>query len=90
MRLCARYLLLEKRRGFALDPVANFHLRNGAKALRLNWAADTSGKGMKQSFGMMVNYEYVLEEVEKCNAAYIQVGNISIVTGSNLEALLKL
>ena len=37
MRLCAKYLYLEKRRNFALDPVANFHLRNGAAMWRLNW-----------------------------------------------------
>ena len=45
MRLCARYLYLEKRRNFALDPVANFHLRNGAAMWRLNWWADLSPRG---------------------------------------------
>ena len=42
MRLCAKYLFAEKRRNFALDPVANFHLRNGATMWRLNWWADLS------------------------------------------------
>ena len=42
MRLCAKYLYLEKRRNFALDPVANFHLRNGAAMWRINWWADLS------------------------------------------------
>ena len=37
MNLAARYLLIEKRRKYALDPVANFHLRNGAELFRLNW-----------------------------------------------------
>lgn len=83
-RLCVRYLLKEKRRGFALDPVANFHLRNGAKVLRLNWAADKSEKGLDQSFGMMVNYQYVLDDVERCNSGYVQDGTIAIVEGSNL------
>ncbi|KAI8853561.1 malonyl-CoA decarboxylase, partial [Chytridium lagenaria] len=60
LRLCSRYLLLEKKRSFALDPVANFHVRNGACVHRLNWLGDTSAKGMKQSYGIMVNYVYVL------------------------------
>jgi malonyl-CoA decarboxylase len=37
LRLCARYLLRERRRRYAADPVANFHLRNGAQLWRLNW-----------------------------------------------------
>ncbi|KAF9921039.1 hypothetical protein FBU30_008970 [Linnemannia zychae] len=57
-RLCARYILLEKRRHLALDPVANFHLRNGACAHRLNWLGDASAKGMEESFGLMINYLY--------------------------------
>jgi malonyl-CoA decarboxylase len=56
MRLAARYLAVERRRGQALDPVANFHLRNGAWMWRLNWAADLSARGMKNSCGIMVNY----------------------------------
>ncbi|KAJ4426092.1 hypothetical protein ANN_26901 [Periplaneta americana] len=58
MRLCARYLYLEKRRGYALDNVANFHLRNGAVMWRLNWQADTSPRGLGNSCGIMVNYRY--------------------------------
>ncbi|KAI8866169.1 malonyl-CoA decarboxylase, partial [Ramicandelaber brevisporus] len=42
----------------ALDPVANFHLRNGACIRRINWLGDTSTKGLNESFGMMVNYQY--------------------------------
>ena len=53
MRLCAHYLYAEKRRGFAVDSVANFHLRNGAMMYRLNWAADLSPRGLKNSFGMV-------------------------------------
>ena len=56
MRLAARYLLLERRRNAALDPVANFHLRNGAQLWRLNWGADAGERCSRQSFGMMVNY----------------------------------
>ncbi|KVI01104.1 Malonyl-CoA decarboxylase [Cynara cardunculus var. scolymus] len=58
LRLCARYLLHEKKRGKALDSVANFHLQNGAMIGRLNWMADRSEKGLSQSGGIMVNYIY--------------------------------
>ncbi|KAG0197721.1 hypothetical protein BGX28_008779 [Mortierella sp. GBA30] len=77
-RLCARYILLEKRRHLALDPVANFHLRNGACAHRLNWLADASSKGMNESFGMMINYLYSLDHIEMNNQQYLQDGMISV------------
>ncbi|KAF9358354.1 hypothetical protein BGX26_001943 [Mortierella sp. AD094] len=77
-RLCARYLLLEKRRFLALDPVANFHIRNGACVHRLNWLGDTSEKGMEESFGMMVNYLYSLDHIEMNNQQYLQDGTISV------------
>jgi malonyl-CoA decarboxylase len=44
------------RKGKAVDPVANFHLRNGAEVFRLNWLADISERGMLNSCGLMVNY----------------------------------
>ena len=53
-----------------MDPVAHFHLSNGASVYRLNWAADTSLKGMAQSFGLMVNYEYKLKEIQNNSSAY--------------------
>ena len=56
MRLAARYLVQERRRRLALDPVANFHLRNGAAVWRLNWRADLSRRGLSSSHGIMVNY----------------------------------
>lgn len=72
MRLCAHYLYTEKRRGFAVDSVANFHLRNGAMMYRLNWAADLSPRGLKNSFGMMMNYRYYLEAREKNSQSYVK------------------
>ncbi|KAJ1343011.1 hypothetical protein BSLG_002436 [Batrachochytrium salamandrivorans] len=77
-RLCSRYLLLERKRLFALDPVANFHLRNGAAVHQLNWGADSSEKGIKQSFGMMVNYIYNLGDVESNNQQYLLDGIIAV------------
>jgi len=64
LRLCARYLVTEKNpRGQALDPVAHFHLTNGARMERLNWLADLSPKGIQQSAGIMINYLYRLAEI---------------------------
>lgn len=56
MRLMARYLMRERRRSLALDPVANFHLRNGASVWRINWKGNLSERGRTASYGMMVNY----------------------------------
>ncbi|XP_034975558.2 malonyl-CoA decarboxylase, mitochondrial [Zootoca vivipara] len=71
MRLCAWYLYGEKHRGYALNPVANFHLQNGAMLWRLNWMADTSPRGITASCGMMVNYRYFLEDTMSNSAAYL-------------------
>ncbi|MFQ3623835.1 MAG: malonyl-CoA decarboxylase family protein, partial [Acetobacteraceae bacterium] len=75
MRLCARYLLAESgRRGRALDPVAHFHLTNGARAERLNWLADTSEKGLRESAGLMVNYLYDRDAIEANHERYVGEG----------------
>ncbi|XP_061449871.1 malonyl-CoA decarboxylase, mitochondrial [Rhineura floridana] len=71
MRLCAWYLFGEKHRGYALNPVANFHLQNGAVLWHLNWMADTSPRGIAASCGMMVNYRYFLEDTTTNSAAYL-------------------
>lgn len=74
-RLCARYLLAENdARGRARDPVAHFHLTNGARAERLNWLADTSDKGLKESAGLMMNYLYDREAIEANHEAYVGRG----------------
>jgi len=70
-RLCARYLYLEKRRSSALNPVANFHIRNGACMWRINWLADPSPRGMEASCGLMVNYRYYLDRLEANSLAYL-------------------
>ena len=75
-KLCARYLLTEKSGGQPLDPVANFHLNNGARVHRLLWLADTSGRGMRQSFGMMVSYRYDLDRVDKNHERFQHSGQI--------------
>jgi malonyl-CoA decarboxylase len=69
--LAAWYLTREWEAGHILDPVARFHLGNGARLERINWAADTSPKGAKQSFGLMVNYVYDLDDVESNHEEYV-------------------
>ena len=61
----ARYLALEMVDGRPVDPVARFHLGNGARVERINWAGDGSAKGQKQSYGLMVNYLYDLKRIDK-------------------------
>ena len=63
---CAAYYLGRALQdGKPLDPVARFHLGNGARVERLNWAGDPSPKGLKQSYGLMVNYLYDLKRIDK-------------------------
>ncbi len=61
----AHYLGREMNDGEPVDPVARFHLGNGARIERLNWAGDPSAKGLKQSYGLMVNYLYDLKRLDK-------------------------
>jgi malonyl-CoA decarboxylase len=61
----ARYLGKEMQDGKPIDPVARFHLGNGARIERLNWAGDPSAKGLKQSYGLMVNYLYDPKRLDK-------------------------
>jgi malonyl-CoA decarboxylase len=67
-----------------VDPVARFHLGNGARVERLNWAGDPSPKGLKQSYGIMVNYLYDLKRLDKHRALLAQ-GKIPVSGG--VEAL---
>jgi len=77
IRLGAQYLLKEApagRAGRALDPVAHFHLSNGARVERLNWRADVSENGLRQSCGLMVNYLYDPASIENNHEAYVGDG----------------
>ena len=78
MPLAAEYFLVEKtRRGKPVDPVARFHLGNGARLQRLNWLGDKSAKGLRQSHGIMVNYLYDLGHIEANHEAYVNEGTIA-------------
>jgi malonyl-CoA decarboxylase len=86
-RLCAYYLVRAKHKEDPLDPVARFHLGNGARLERLNWLGDTSRAGMSRSAGMMVNYLYRLNEVERNHEAYAQ--EHSVITSRRIEELAR-
>ncbi|SPA11847.1 Malonyl-CoA decarboxylase [Cupriavidus taiwanensis] len=74
LTLAAHFLVRERNQSMPADPVARFHLGNGACVERLNWGADLSRKGRSQSCGMMVNYLYVPEALDD-NLARLGAGN---------------
>ncbi len=77
VRLAARYLLIESARGNskrARDPVAHFHLSNGARVERLNMLGDVSEKGAKESATLMVNYLYDPAKIEDWHEDYAGEG----------------
>ncbi len=86
LQCAALYLGRELKDGKPLDPVARFHLGNGARVERLNWAGDPSAKGIKQSCGLMVNYLYDLKRLDKHRAL---LGQGKIAVSADIEALLK-
>jgi malonyl-CoA decarboxylase len=76
--LAAHYFLIGRnRKGLPLDPVARFHLGNGAWLDRIDPMADLSEKGIAQSYGLMVNYRYDLDDIEKNHEAYAGAGVIA-------------
>ena len=77
LRQCTHYLMNEKRGQSTMDRVEHFHLTNGARLERLNWLADTSPNGIRQSAGMMVNYLYNLDHIERNHEAYRGEGRIA-------------
>ena len=85
--LCARYLTGAKRNGghTALDPVAHFHLNNGARIEQINWGANLTERGLRESFGLMVNYRYKLERIEKHHEDYLHKGTVYV--SSQVKAL---
>ncbi len=63
-----------------VDPVARFHLGNGARLERINPLADRSAKGMKQAHGLMVNYLYDLRHIERNHEAFAETGKVAAST----------
>jgi malonyl-CoA decarboxylase len=85
----AAYYFLKARtpKGRMIDSVARFHLGNGARLERIDWLGDTSAKGLRESAGIMVNYLYRLDDIEKNHEAYVNQGEIA--ASSAVKKLLK-
>jgi malonyl-CoA decarboxylase len=84
----ARYFLFAKNAaGRPADPVARFHLGNGARLERLNFLGDVSAKGLAESYGLMVNYLYKLDEIEDNHEAYAETGEVA--ASSDIKKFLR-
>jgi malonyl-CoA decarboxylase len=87
-RAAAWYLLHARNaRGLPADAVARFHLGNGARLERINFLADVSENGLKQSYGIMVNYLYDLDDIEKNHEAYAE--NRIVVAANAVKKLAR-
>ena len=78
--LAAYYLLHAKQNQEPLDPVARFHLKNGARLERINWLGDTSASGLQRSAGLTANYVYKLADVERNHELYVREHKVRDVT----------
>ncbi|MEH6633318.1 MAG: malonyl-CoA decarboxylase [Halopseudomonas aestusnigri] len=87
LRLCAAYFLEKDSRGRAIDPVARFHLKNGAELNQINWMGDISEKGITQALGIMVNYKYDLDNIEKNHEKFMNDGIVTM--SSKVKGYLK-
>jgi malonyl-CoA decarboxylase len=88
LRAAAWYFLRARgRNGAPIDQVARFHLGNGARLERLNWLADVSDKAIEQSCGLMVNYLYELDDIEKNHEAYAK--QRTVIAASAVTRLVK-
>lgn len=61
-----------------VDPVAKFHLGNGARLERVNWPSDLSKQGLSNSFGAMVNYSYRIDEIEQNHEKFVESGQVNL------------
>ena len=87
-KLAAKYLINAKQPdGMPVDPVARFHLNNGALVHAVHTSADTSPQGQKQSFGVMVNYAYELKNASKNHENF--AANANIAAAKTVKALAK-
>jgi malonyl-CoA decarboxylase len=86
MRFCAAYLTRHASTQEPADPVARFHLGNGARLERINWLGNTAPRGIQESFGIMVNYLYDLETIESNHEAFVNDG--TVMRSADVDALL--
>jgi malonyl-CoA decarboxylase len=87
MRLCALYLTRQASPGSRVDPVARFHLGNGARLERINWLGNAAHRAIQESFGIMVNYLYDHDSIEENHEAFVRDG--TIVRSPDVDALLE-
>jgi malonyl-CoA decarboxylase len=87
MRLCATYLTRPPSPGNRIDPVARFHLGNGARLERINWLGNTELRAIQESFGIMVNYLYDHDSIENNHEAFVRGG--TIVRSPDVDALMQ-
>ncbi|MEZ5855291.1 MAG: malonyl-CoA decarboxylase family protein [Hyphomicrobiaceae bacterium] len=88
MALAAHYFVAAKSPdGRPVDPVARFHLGNGARLERINWLGDISEKGLREGHGLMVNYLYDLKDIERNHEQYANDGEV--VTARGVKNLLR-
>src|ERR1700716_2581752 len=85
LRLCARYLTRQP--SIRIDPVARFHLGNGARLERINWLGNSAPRGIQESFGIMVNYLYDRDALNDNHEAFVRDG--TVVRSPEVEALLQ-
>jgi malonyl-CoA decarboxylase len=85
--LAAYYLLDAKQNQEPLDPVARFHLKNGARLERINWLGDTSASGLQRSAGLTANYVYKLPDVERNHEFYVREHKVR--ASRDIETLAK-
>ena len=84
----ANYFLVAKTdSGKPIDPVARFHLGNGARLEKINWLGDVSPKGLREAVGFMVNYLYALNDIENNHEAFSNHGEV--VTSRYVRSLLR-
>ena len=60
------------------DPVANFHFSNGARLEAINPFANLRPYGLRDSFGVMVNYRYVPDELEENHERFVRTGELRV------------
>src|SRR4029078_6336194 len=81
------YLRARNRRGTLVDAGALFHLGSGARLERINWRADTSDRALAQAHGLMVNYLYDLDDIEKNHEAFAE--GRTVVASNDVQSLLR-
>jgi len=87
MRLCALYLTRQPSPGCRVDPVARFHLGNGARLERINWLGNAAPRAIQESFGIMVNYLYDHDSIEDNHEAFVRDGTIA--RSPDVDALIE-